>query len=95
MDLADKKKKLKKIVAQISGDFDSIDGDLEIPRMIVGSGVLYCYVPSTREFVKVNRGTIVYIIAESTTENDKYLVYTYDGNVVLLHEREMMPVGFN
>ena len=95
MDLEEKKKKLKKIMSQVSGDFESIDGDLEHPMMIRGHGIVYCYVPSSREFIKVNRGTVIYIIAQSKEDEEKYLVYTYDGHVVLLHEKEIFSLGFN
>jgi len=95
MDLEQKKKKLKKIMSQVSGDIENLEGDLEEPKMIRGSGILYCYEPSTRQFLKLNRGTVVYIITKSSKHEDKFLVYAQEGVVVLLDEREIIDIGFD
>jgi hypothetical protein len=95
MDINEKKTRLKKILSQISGDFDKIEGGLITPMMVKGKGVLFCYQPSTREMVKINRGTVVYIVDPTETIDEKYLVYTFEGHVVLLHTEEIIPIGFN
>jgi hypothetical protein len=95
MDINEKKARLKKILSQISGDFGRLEGPLITPMMIRGSGVLFCYQPSTREMVKINRGTVIYIVDPTETEDEKYLVYTFEGHVVLLHTEEIEPIGFN
>ena len=95
MDIDEKKARLKKILSQISGDFDKLEGPLITPMMVKGKGVLFCYQPSTREMVKINRGTVVYIIDPTETRDEKYLVYTFEGYMVLLHIEEIVPVGFN
>lgn len=95
MNLDDKKKKLKKIMSQVNGDIENLDGGLEEPKLIRGNGILYCYEPSTRQFVKLNRGTVVYIITRYEKDKDKFLVYAQEGFVVLLDEKEIINIGFD
>ncbi len=89
------KSKLKDIIKQISGDIENMSGDLVVPRIIKGEGILFCYQPSTREMVKVNRGTAAYIIDEKILQDGRVMVYTYEGHVVLIDERELIVIGFD
>lgn len=85
-------KRLKKIMRQISGDVEDISGPL-VPEMTIGgTGIVYCYSPSSREFVKLNRGTSVYILKHYT---DKVLIYTIDGHIVEIDEDELIYIGFD
>lgn len=85
-------RRLKKIMKQVSGDVENISGDL-IPEMaIVGTGVVYCYSPSAREFVKINRGTRAYILKHY---EEKVLIYTMEGHIVEIEEDELIFIGFD
>lgn len=85
-------KRLKKIMRQISGDVEDLSGTLIPETIIVGDGVIYCYSPSAREFVKINRGTRIYILKHYT---DKVLIYTIDGHIVEIDEDELLFIGFD
>ena len=89
------KSKLKDIIKQISGDIENMNGDLVLPLIVRGQGMLFCYQPSTREMVKINRGTAVYIIDKESFEDERVLVYTYEGHVVLIDTKELIPIGFD
>lgn len=87
------KERLKKILKQVTGNFSEFEGDL-IPEVVIrGAGILYCFEPSTREFVKVNRGTKVFIIEEIT--KDKSLIYTYSNQVVEIETDQLFDIGFD
>ena len=86
-------KKLKKIIQQLSGDVENIDGELVEPLIIRGSGSIYCYNPNTREFVYVFRGTAVYLITE--LKDDKFLIYTTTGYVLEIETQELIDIGFD
>jgi hypothetical protein len=96
--MADKSKlkdKLKDIIKQISGDIENMVGDLTVPMMIQGEGILFCYQPSTREMVKVSRGTPVYPIDEEILQDSRIMVYTYEGHIVLIDIKELIIIGFD
>jgi hypothetical protein len=86
--------RLKKILKQVSGDASNIEGDL-IPQMTIrGSGVVYCYEPSAREFVKVTRGTAVFVVEEENKVG-KILIYTCEGLLVEIEAAEIEHIGFD
>ena len=99
--MATKKKKLtpyeerlKKILKQVSGDISNIEGDLIPPLTIKGNGIIYCYQPSTREFVKVCRGSNVYLVREEDLAG-KVLIYTFEGQIVEVDVDELSLEGFD
>jgi hypothetical protein len=92
--LTPQKSRLKKILKQVSGDISNIEGDLIPPMAIKGSGAKYCYQPSTREFIKVTRGTKVFIVQEEN-ETGKVLIYTYEGFLVEVEAEELIEIGFD
>jgi len=92
--LSPQKARLRKILKQVSGDISNIEGDLIIPMAISGTGIIYCYEPSTREFVKVARGTKVFIVRDENKEG-KVLIYTYEGFLVEIESEEIIEIGFD
>jgi len=99
--MATKKKKLtpkdirlKKILRQVSGDISNIQGDL-IPEMAIkGHGIIYCYEPSTREFIKICRGGKAFIVEEEN-KIGKVLIYTYEGFLVEIEADQLTHIGFD
>jgi hypothetical protein len=86
-------KRLKKIIQQIAGDVESIDGEL-IPRATIkGTGAMYCYSHSSREFVHVSRGITVYVI--DMLKDDKVLIYTITGFLLEIDSDELVSLGFD
>jgi|TARA_R100000808_G_C2122465_1_gene133464 hypothetical protein len=86
-------KKLKKILQQISGDFDNLDGELLPELLIRGKGYMYCFDPMSRELVRVTRGLGAYVIEE--LKNGKSLIYTTSGLIVEIEADELVLIGFD
>lgn len=86
------KKIVAKIIKQISGDIENIDGDLVPEYIIAGYGTLYCYEPSTRTFVNVERGTTAFIVDYCT--NERVLIYTYTNHILEIDIKDLQPLGF-
>ena len=86
---------VKKILKQLSGEATAEDGELIAPHFIIGTGDIWCYQPTNRNFIKLCRGTPVYILWESYDLKGRHLVYTTDGNMVLIDPEEIMELGFD
>jgi hypothetical protein len=91
--LSVQKRRLNKILKQVSGDFSNFEGDLIEPATIKGSGVVYCYAPSNKEFVKIERGTVVYVV-DDNLEDGYSLIYSYEGHLVKIERDELIEMGF-
>tara|TARA_Y100000593_G_C4288166_1_gene326759 strand:- start:825 stop:1124 length:300 start_codon:yes stop_codon:yes gene_type:complete len=87
-------KRLRKILKQVSGDVSNIEGDLIPPMIIKGKGIIYCYQPSAREFIKVCRGSNVFVVREEDLAG-KVLIYTCEGQLVEIEASELSLIGFN
>ena len=86
--------RLKKILKQVSGDISNIEGDLIAPLAVKGKGIIYCYQPSTREFIKVTRGSNVFAVKEEDFAG-KVLIYTCEGQLVEIEASELILIGFD
>tara|TARA_Y100000310_G_C20393053_1_gene673722 strand:- start:32 stop:322 length:291 start_codon:yes stop_codon:yes gene_type:complete len=89
------KEKLKKIIKQVSGNIDDIEGELLESAKIQGTGDLWCYAPLSNRMIRVCKGTRVYIISEKEDEEGMVLAYTATVDVVLIKKDDLMEVGFN
>jgi hypothetical protein len=92
--LTPREKRLKEILKQVAGDVENMEGDLIFPVLIKGQGILYCYAPYGREFVKVCRGVRAYIVEEENIEG-KTLIYTVEGYIVEIEAEQLIPIGFD
>lgn len=92
--LTPNEQRLRKILRQVSGDVDNLEGELIPPMAIKGSGVIFCYNPSSRELLKTQRGTMVFIIEEIISTN-RALIYTYEGHIVEIDMDELISIGFD
>jgi len=96
-------RKIKLVIKQINGLPDEIDengNEIElIPEIAIGSGVkayhIHCYSPGKKRFIKISSGQKGYIIDEMQDNDEKYLVYTYDGHLVEISEKEIHFTGFD
>jgi hypothetical protein len=86
---------VKKILKQLAGEATAEDGELIAPHFIIGSGDIWCYQPTNRNFIKLCRGIPVYILCESYDLKGRHLVYTTDGNMVLIDPEEIIELGFD
>ena len=92
--LTPREKRLKDILKQLSGDVEKMEGDLICPVLIKGTGIMYCYAPYAREFVKVCLGAKAYIIEEENNEG-KVLIYTQEGYIVEIEAQQLVEIGFD
>ena len=89
--LEHKKKVVAHIIKQISGNFDELE-ELLPEFVIVGTGVIYCYEPSSRTFINIERGTTAFVVDYST--NDRAMIYTCTNQIVEIDIDELEPLGF-
>ena len=96
-------RKIKLAVKQINGLPDEVDEDgneIElIPEIAIdsthGSKYIHCYSPGKRRFIKISSGQKGYIIDEMKGNDEKCLVYTYDGHLVEILIKEIIFTGFD
>ena len=96
-------KKIKLVIKQINGLPDEVDEDGNetelIPEIAIGSGeksyYIHCYSLSKKRFINITSGQKGYIIDEMKDNEDKYLVYTYDGHLVEIPIKEIYFTGFD
>ena len=84
---------IKKIVKQTAGE-PSLDEELIPEYCIKGTGIIFCYQPSDRVFVKVNRGQKVYALTDIDFEN-KILIFTTCGRIVMIDYEQLYYTEFD
>ena len=85
---------IKKLTAQVIGDVSFSDGPLEAPCMIKGKGVIYCYSIMLKQFVKLERGTEIFIISDELGDKERMLVFA-NPYIVAMPFEEIEQIGFN
>lgn len=85
---------IKKLTLQITGKMKPSDGELVEPYKIKGSGVIYCYSPFQRTFVKIHRGAEVFIISEEEDDKERILAFS-SSRVIAISKDDIEPLGFN
>ena len=88
-------KRLKIILKQIAGNISEEDEELVPPVIIKGTGEIWCYAPTKRTVIKINRGTRAYIIDDTRDDLDRILIYTSNGYFVAIEKDEIEEIGFN
>ncbi len=86
---------LKRLIKQLSGKVDESDGKLIPEYRILGRGHLWCWAPASRKMVKVTRNTGAYVINSGTPGDDRVMIYTSSGDMVLIDTDELELIGFD
>lgn len=86
--------KIKMISKQMSGEVSEKE-DLLPCHYIKGTGVGYFLSYTDRNFIKIDRQTEVYIIAEDFDYMGRYLVYTYSHELIIIDKDELEYIGYN
>ena len=84
----------KRLLDQMAGN-PSEDHPLIPEYCISGEGDMWCYDPADRNFKRVARGTIVYILKEDYDYKGRILVYTMDGLTVCVDPDDLFVMGLN
>ncbi len=86
--------RIYQIMRQITGE-DIDESEAAIPQYrIKGNGIAYYWVPSTKSFTKICKGTNVYILSYQLDE--KRRVLAFDGKIMFaIPFRELEKIGFN
>lgn len=87
--------KIKKIAAQLSGNIKDDHGILLPPYAIKGSGESYFLSYIDKQFVKIARGTEVYILENNFDYAGRTLIYTYGHDIILIEPEEIELIGFD
>jgi hypothetical protein len=93
---SESKKIIKQIVRQFSGTL--LEGEVEelIPEhAIIGTGYIFCFEPSKKLFVKINRGSKAFIVDENINSAGRVLIYTFNGELVEINPDELLYTGFD
>jgi tricorn protease-like protein len=88
-------KRLKLIVEQTSGKIEDNEQELVVSFKIKGTGATYCLLSDNRTFVKVERGTTVYVVQENYSTDGKTLIYSQNGDILLVDPDELVEIGFD
>jgi len=87
--------RLKQIVRQYAGNIKD-NGEELIPQVAIrGTGHLWCYCPSERNFVRVIRGLIAYVVDEKINEQGRVLIYTNNADLVEIEPDELIDIGYD
>ena len=93
---SESKKRIKQIVRQFSGTILEDEIEELIPEYaITGTGYMFCFEPSKRSFVKINRGSKVFIVDETINNAGRVLIYTFNGELVEIDPDELLYTGFD
>tara|TARA_R110002012_G_scaffold257656_1_gene437944 strand:- start:3699 stop:3992 length:294 start_codon:yes stop_codon:yes gene_type:complete len=87
--------RLKQIVSQVSGKIEDPEKELIAEYRIKGSGIMYCLMSDNRNFCKITRGARIYIIQENYDINNRTLIYTHYGDIVLIEPDEIEKIGYD
>ena len=88
-------KRLKLIVEQTSGKIEDSDQELIESHKIRGTGAMYCLLSDNRTFVKIERGSTVYIVQDNYSIDGKTLIYSVNGDIILIDPDELVEIGFD
>ena len=62
---------------------------------IKGTGIIYCTITDNRTFVKIERGTGVYIIEENFNQLGKHCLYCMNGDIILIEQEQLVEIGYD
>jgi hypothetical protein len=87
-------KRLKLIFKQLRGE---VDEEVElIPEVAIkGTGIMYCYQPYDKIFIKIDRGIKAHVLDETLNYNEEILIYTFSGYIVRISADELDYTGFD
>tara|TARA_R100000008_G_scaffold12757_1_gene6362 strand:- start:10213 stop:10506 length:294 start_codon:yes stop_codon:yes gene_type:complete len=95
-DYDDIKEKLKLALRQISGKLE--EEDTLLPEIAIRGqgGILYCYYPAKKRFIRIRRGVKAFVISEEEVVSpDRILIYTFDGHLVEIEKDEIIHTGYD
>jgi hypothetical protein len=87
--------RIKIILKQIAGKVSEKDEELIPPVVIKGKGEIWCYSPTEKTFIKLNRNIKAYIVDETLDKNGRILIYTSNNHLVNIEKDEIEEIGFN
>ena len=85
---------LKILYKQLSGKLTEEDEAIA-PVIIRGSGHLWAYDPFNRNMVRVERGSIVYVLEENYDAQGRTLIYCKTSDIICIDPEDIEEIGFN
>jgi len=87
-------KVLKVLYKQLSGKLT--EDDIPVPlAMIKGEGEIYTIDPFNKNMVRIDRGSIVYILEENYDSQGRTLIYCKTSDIICIDPDEIEEIGFN
>ena len=88
------KQKLKQIIEQFAGK--ASEEEAPVPEYVIkGTGNIFCFCPSKKMVVKVERGIKAFIVDETLNFSKNVLIYTFNGDLVEIDPNELSYTGFD
>lgn len=87
-------KVLKVLYKQLSGKLTEEDVPVS-PYIIKGEGDIFTIDPFNKKMVKVERGSIVYILEEDYDSQGRTLIYCRNSDIICIDPEELQEIGFN
>tara|TARA_R100001082_G_scaffold99495_1_gene68256 strand:- start:22 stop:336 length:315 start_codon:yes stop_codon:yes gene_type:complete len=95
------KERITLAIEQLNGKIpyktqEEIDRIILLPEVAIkGSGIIFCFSPSKKSFIRIIRGQKAYIIDDLSNNPEKCFIYTWDGFLVEIEQDELMVTGFD
>jgi len=85
---------VQQIINQLNGEPDE-DKELIPEYYIKGTGVAYCFQPSTKTYVKILRNQKAYLLDDKKDFINRILIYTNCGRIVEISNDQLEYLGFD
>jgi len=87
-------KVLKVLYKQLSGKLT--EEDIPVPPSIIkGEGEIYAIDPFNRNMVRVERGSIVYVLEKDYDAQGRTLIYCKTSDIICIDPEDIEEIGFN
>jgi len=87
-------KVLKVLHKQMSGKLTK--DDIPVPPAIIkGEGEIYAVDPFNKNMVRVERGSIIYVLEENYDSQGRTLIYCKTSDIICIDPDEIEEIGFN
>jgi|TARA_R100000664_G_C2702606_1_gene102401 hypothetical protein len=87
-------KVLKVLYKQMSGKLTKDDTPVP-PAIIKGEGEIYAVDPFNKNMVRVERGSIIYVLEENYDSQGRTLIYCKTSDIICIDPDEIEEIGFN
>jgi len=88
-------KRIMKIIKHITGKMGEDDGELLPTVRVKGKGTMWCYSPTKKSLVRIERGTDAYVVDYTQDDRGRILIYMKSSQIIAIETEEIEEIGFN